>query len=241
MQAATLSESERRERQFDILDLRVAGAILVSAVSSAPVSPMSSMRRIRSPSTIGSTRTANGFHLRILVGDLDDARRRAAEWCAEVAGRRVHGTTRKVPREVFEAIEKPTLLPPPLEAFDVPLWSDAKAHPNHHIQVGRALYSVPSRYIGKKLRVRVTARASSDSFAATELSSPYLGPATSTRRKPRYWLTVNSMNRLRVAAFSYNSRTASKFSQVYSRSSSPTRARSRVGPRCDNVGRTSCE
>ena len=87
--------------------------------------------------------------------DLDDARRSAAEWCAEVAGRRVHGTTRKVPREVFEAIEKPTLLPPPTEAFDVPVWSDAKAHPDHHIQVGRSLYSVPTRYLGKKLRVRV--------------------------------------------------------------------------------------
>lgn len=86
--------------------------------------------------------------------DLDDARRSAAEWCSEIAGRRVHGTTRKVPREVFETVEKATLLPPPAEAFDLPLWTDAKVHPDHHVQVARSLYSVPTRYIGKKLRVR---------------------------------------------------------------------------------------
>lgn len=86
--------------------------------------------------------------------DLEDARRSAAEWCAETAGRRVHGTTRKVPREVFETVEKTTLLPPPAEPFDVPLWTDAKAHPDHHVQVARALYSVPNRYLGQGLRVR---------------------------------------------------------------------------------------
>ncbi len=35
--------------------------------------------------------------------DLADSRRSAARWCDEVAGARVHGTTRAVPREVFAA------------------------------------------------------------------------------------------------------------------------------------------
>jgi hypothetical protein len=34
------------------------------------------------------------------------------------------------------------------------LWTDAKVHPDHHIQVQRALYSVPTRYIGRMVRVR---------------------------------------------------------------------------------------
>jgi transposase len=38
--------------------------------------------------------------------DLDDVARRALVWCREVAGRRIHGTTRRVPLEVFEAEEK---------------------------------------------------------------------------------------------------------------------------------------
>jgi transposase len=82
--------------------------------------------------------------------------REAAEaWSREVAGGRVHGTTRRVPREVFAGEEQAFLLPAPTEPFDVPRWSEPKVHPDHHVQVARALYSVPTRYIGKKLRARV--------------------------------------------------------------------------------------
>ncbi len=86
--------------------------------------------------------------------DLDDARQSAAHWSAETAGRRIHGTTRQVPREVFETVEKAAMQPPPTEAFDVPLWTDAKVHPDHHIQILRALYSVPTLYLHKTVRVR---------------------------------------------------------------------------------------
>jgi transposase len=87
--------------------------------------------------------------------DLDDARASAELWCRDVAGARVHGTTRQVPRELFESVEKPAMLPPPTEPFDVPLWfDDVTVHPDHHIQVARALYSVPTLYLRKKVRVR---------------------------------------------------------------------------------------
>jgi transposase len=82
--------------------------------------------------------------------------RAAAEtWSRDVAGRRIHGTTRRVPRDVFEVEERGFLLPAPTAPFDVPRWSEPKVHPDHHVQVARALYSVPTRYIGKKLRARV--------------------------------------------------------------------------------------
>jgi len=86
---------------------------------------------------------------------LDDARASAELWCRDVAGARIHGTTRQVPRELFESVEKPAMLPPPTEPFDVPLWfDDVTVHPDHHIQVARALYSVPTLYLRKKVRVR---------------------------------------------------------------------------------------
>jgi hypothetical protein len=47
--------------------------------------------------------------------DLDDARRRAEHWCRDVAGMRVHGTTRKAPRELFESTERAATLAPPSE------------------------------------------------------------------------------------------------------------------------------
>jgi len=87
--------------------------------------------------------------------DLEDARRSAEHWSLEIAGLRVHGTTRQVPREVFESTEKAAMLAPPTEPFDVPLWVDeAKVHPDHHIQVARALYSVPTLYLHKYVRAR---------------------------------------------------------------------------------------
>src|SRR5262249_46122906 len=79
---------------------------------------------------------------------LDDARASAARWCGEVAGTRVHGTTRRVPREVFEAIEKAAMRPPPDALYDVPIYVEkAKVHPDHHVQVAHALYSVPHAYL----------------------------------------------------------------------------------------------
>ena len=85
---------------------------------------------------------------------LDDARDSAERWCRDVAGARVHGTTREVPREVFETREKPAMKPAPAGHFDVPHWTDAKVHPDHHVQVLRSLYSVPTRYVGSTVRVR---------------------------------------------------------------------------------------
>lgn len=85
--------------------------------------------------------------------DIEDARRSAYDWSTQVAERE-HGTTRRVVREHFEAEEKGKLQPPPTSSFDVPRWTEAKVHPDHHVQVSKALYSVPTRYIGATLRVR---------------------------------------------------------------------------------------
>lgn len=83
------------------------------------------------------------------------ARESAEHWCREIAGTRVHGTTRKIPREVFESIERPTMRPAPDGIYDVPIFVDkAKVHPDHHIEVARALYSVPNSYLRKHVRVR---------------------------------------------------------------------------------------
>ena len=86
--------------------------------------------------------------------DLGDVAHRALIWCRDVAGRRIHGTTRRVPWEVFEAEEKPLLIPLQAEHFDPPTWAQCKVHPDHHIRFGQALYSVPTRWIGCQVDVR---------------------------------------------------------------------------------------
>lgn len=85
---------------------------------------------------------------------LDDARRRGRHWCLEEYGMRRHSTTRRMPLEYFEAEEKAQLLPAPTERYDIPRWCDPKVGRDQHAQVDRALYSLPTAYIGTKLRAR---------------------------------------------------------------------------------------
>lgn len=87
--------------------------------------------------------------------DLDDAQRRAEIWCRVKAGMRIHGTTRLRPAEAFALLEAPELLPAPEGRYDTPTWTTAKVHRDHHIQVGKALYSVPGDLIGQQVTVRV--------------------------------------------------------------------------------------
>ena len=91
--------------------------------------------------------------------DREHVQRDAVKWCMMTAGLRIHGTTRRMPRIVFEQEEKEELLPLTNERFDVPIWvSPHKVHPDHHICVNYATYSVPTAYIGKKVDVRVDSK-----------------------------------------------------------------------------------
>jgi hypothetical protein len=86
--------------------------------------------------------------------DLADAQRRAVAWCTVRAGQRTHGTTQCRPAEVFAVEEAPRLLPAPTSAYDVPLYAQAKVHRDHHIEVAKALYSIPGDLIGVTVEVR---------------------------------------------------------------------------------------
>jgi len=86
--------------------------------------------------------------------DRDHVQREAFRWCREVAGQRIHGTTRQRPMQVFEAAEKAKLRPLERPRFDPPAWSECKVHPDHHVQFQKGLYSVPTRHVGKRVWVR---------------------------------------------------------------------------------------
>lgn len=88
----------------------------------------------------------------------DHAQKEAEKWCRDIAGLRIHGTTRKRPLIVFEEEEKHHLLPLQGERFDVPVWADCKVHPDHHIRFGLALYSVPNLYLRETVWVRGDSR-----------------------------------------------------------------------------------
>lgn len=85
---------------------------------------------------------------------IEDAQQRGRQWSREEYGMRRHSTTRRRPLEVFETEEQPRLLRAPTKRYDVPLWCEPKVARDQHAQVDRALYSLPTVYVGKTLRAR---------------------------------------------------------------------------------------
>lgn len=87
--------------------------------------------------------------------DLDDMQSGALLWCVEVAGRRAHRSLDGAsPLAVFEAVEASALLALPAAPFELASWSAPKVGPDCHIRVGKALYSVPWRLIGRHVDAR---------------------------------------------------------------------------------------
>lgn len=70
----------------------------------------------------------------------------AIRWCRDVAGMRIHGTTKKRSLIIFNEEESSSLHPFTEERFDVPRWGSVKVHPDHHIRFGNSLYSAPTQY-----------------------------------------------------------------------------------------------
>jgi hypothetical protein len=85
---------------------------------------------------------------------LSDAQARAAAWCQDTAGARIHGTIQARPAEVFAEYEAAALLAVPEVPYDVPAFARVKVHRDFHIEIGRALYSAPQEYLGCHLDAR---------------------------------------------------------------------------------------
>ncbi len=87
--------------------------------------------------------------------DLADLNAQAQRWVMEEAGRRIHGTTRSVPLDLF-VIEQPLLRPLPPMAPDLGSWHRVVVHRDCHVAHDRCLYSVPFALVGKTLWLRVS-------------------------------------------------------------------------------------
>jgi hypothetical protein len=86
--------------------------------------------------------------------DLAEAQQRVTAWCSERAGMRIHGTTAARPVQMFTEVEASCLLPVPAAAYDVPVFTRVKVHRDFHVEVAKALYSLPQPWIGQYLDAR---------------------------------------------------------------------------------------
>jgi hypothetical protein len=89
-----------------------------------------------------------------ILYDLPQSRAHAAHWCREEYGLRRHTRTQQLPLEQFETEELPALLPAPTTPYDVPLWAEPKVARDQHAQIAKALYSLPTRFVGHTLHAR---------------------------------------------------------------------------------------
>ena len=87
-------------------------------------------------------------------------RAEAPQWCLQVAGMRIHGTTRRQPLVVFQEEEHHTLLPWDGVPYEIADWRTVKVHPDYHVQCQLALYSVPSSTCppGQEVEVRLDSK-----------------------------------------------------------------------------------
>jgi transposase len=120
---------------------------------------------VRSPEKKGKVEAAvkyvkrNFFAARHAELDAGALGRELTRWTREIAGQRRHGTTQRRPLEVFTTIEQPALRALPVAAYVPTVWHTARVHPDAHVCVGRALYSVPWPLIGEQVLVRATPTA----------------------------------------------------------------------------------
>lgn len=84
----------------------------------------------------------------------DDLDRQLARWL-EKANQRLHGTTKKIPREQFECHEKSVLLPLPSQAFNLAKVGVRKVYHDCHVYIQHNYYSVPYHYVGQEVDIEI--------------------------------------------------------------------------------------
>ena len=87
--------------------------------------------------------------------DYTDTETQLSNWLKNTCNARIHGTTRKIPYEVFLQEEKCKLLKLPEVEFKLPTVGQRKVFNDCHVYVGYNYYSVPFAYVGKTVTVEI--------------------------------------------------------------------------------------
>jgi hypothetical protein len=113
--------------------------------------------RVRDPNRKGKVESAVQHAQRKLKGlrfeSPEQAQAYLDRWETNWADTRIHGTTKRQVRLMFEE-EKPHLLPLPVEPFRYYQYGDRTVHLDGAVEVDGAYYHVPPGRIGQRLRVQ---------------------------------------------------------------------------------------
>jgi transposase len=87
--------------------------------------------------------------------DYADMTKKLEYWLDRV-NTRIHGTTKKVPKSLFEEEEQDKLITLPKTSFDMSSWHIRKVAKDCHITLENNYYSVPSKYVGKEVGISLS-------------------------------------------------------------------------------------
>ncbi len=86
--------------------------------------------------------------------DYEKLKEELEHWNSEICNKRIHGTTKKIPKEQFEEKEKQELIKLPEIRYET-IKIEKRIVDNYgHIVVGYNFYSVPSKYQGKEVNIK---------------------------------------------------------------------------------------
>ncbi len=116
--------------------------------------------RVRQPQEKGKVESGikfvkNNFFAGRKFTNYNDTQTRLSNWLNTTCNGRVHGTTRKIPTDIFNQEEKAKLQKLPEAEFKLPIVGQRKVFNDCHIYVGYNYYSVPFAYVGKTVTVEI--------------------------------------------------------------------------------------
>jgi len=96
----------------------------------------------------------NNFLAGLSLPDFRGVNQELKHWLATVANVRIHGETKRKPMEML-AEEQPKLTPVPTNPYDIGVVNSVRASPQFRVAVDANKYSVPSRFAGMKLTLKL--------------------------------------------------------------------------------------
>ncbi|HEV3078839.1 MAG TPA: IS21 family transposase [Gemmataceae bacterium] len=89
-----------------------------------------------------------------VFASLEEQNQHLLTWETTVADLRIHGTIRQQVGQVFTTVERPALLPLPVERFPFFHEGQRQVHRDGHVEVAKAYYTVPPEYLSRTVWVR---------------------------------------------------------------------------------------
>lgn len=131
-------------------------AMFLEYYGSAPITARIRRGQDKGKVESGVKYVKSNFLKRIKHNDFYQLEKDLLLWTNEICNKRLHGTIKKIPAELFDSIEKQNLKFLPSKRYEIFKIEQRKVNNYGHISFKENFYSVPYQYIGKILTIKST-------------------------------------------------------------------------------------